>query len=155
MAFGKTRDDAQKAFVAGKHLMACHQIQDALLAFRWAHEIEPNNPEYASYYGLMMVEAGVRSLEGLRMCRRAASQAFYRAELFTNLAKAYLSRGDRTEAERALRKGLALEPDNGEIRALLKEIGVRRPPLLGFLDRRNPVNRLAGRVRHRMLGSGQ
>ena len=37
---------------------------------------------------------------------------------------------------------------NPELRELQKELGIRRQPVLGFLPRRNVLNRILGWMRH-------
>jgi len=147
----KTQDPEQ-LFAAGQYLLQRDRTSDALAAFKAALEQRPGDPLYASYYGLCLVKTGRAPEEGRRLCERAAEQAFYRPELFANLGAALVALGDRRRAERALRKGLALDRENRALRALLDEIGVRRRPLFPFLGRRNPLNRITGRVRHALRG---
>lgn len=47
-----------------------------------------------------------------------------------------------------MRTGLEVDPGSLELLELQRELGVRRTPVVGFLDRGNPLNRLLGGMRH-------
>ena len=49
-----------------------------------------------------------------------------------------------------LRKGLTVDRDNSDIKKELEFMGVRRPPVFPFLDRRHPINKVAGKVLFRL-----
>jgi hypothetical protein len=61
-----------------------------------------------------------------------------------NLAMIYLERDDRQSAVETLGAGLRLNPRDRRINKLLSEIGRRRPPVISFLPRSNPVNKYLG-----------
>jgi len=148
----KTQDPEQ-LFAAGRYLLELKRNSEALTAFRSALEQRPGDPLYSSFYGLCLVKTGRDPAEGRRLCERAVQEAFYRPELFANLGAVFLAQGDRRRAERALRKGLALDRDNRALISLLEEIGIRKRPLFPFLKRRNLLNRLTGKVRHALRAS--
>ena len=66
------------------------------------------------------------------------------------LARVHLACGFKAEAIRYLRRGLMIDPGNAEIAAEMRRMGIRRRPALGFLRRRNPFNRLLGRLLARL-----
>jgi len=101
-----------------------------------------------SYLGYGVALSRRQIAEGRRLCRHAVKVEFYQPETYLNLARTELLAGDRRAASDALERGLALDPDDRELVALGRKMGRRRPPVLGFLSRDNPLNRLLGRLRH-------
>jgi len=72
---------------------------------------------------------------------------FMDADHRANLAMVYLERNDREKAIQTLHEGLRLQPKNRQIQKIFREIGRRRPPVLRFLPRDNPINVWLGRRR--------
>jgi predicted Zn-dependent protease len=145
--------DPDKLFAMGRVLFLKRKYQEALMILKEAMEREPGEALYQSYYGLCLVETGRGRKEGLELCRQVVQRAFYHVELHINLARAHLSVGDKKRAILALKKGASLEPENSEVQRLLSEVGRRRKPLFPFLRRGHPMNKLAGQIRHAILGS--
>jgi hypothetical protein len=103
---------------------------------------------FYSYLGFGIAYRERRIREGLDLCRHACRISFYEPENFINLARTCLLAGARAEAFRAIRRGYALDSGNATLRKLHRKLGVRRPPVLRFLSRQNPLNRWLGSVRH-------
>lgn len=103
-------------------------------------------------YGIALVDRRIR--EGLKLCQHSIKVGFYEAENYLNLARTCMLANDRSGAVRAIRGGLKIDPHNQALRKLRKELGVRRSPVLPFLDRANPLNRFLGRLRHALRGEG-
>lgn len=101
---------------------------------------------FLSYLGCGMARRG-RHEQGLALCRRAVEVEFYQPENWVNLANVLLQREDRAEAIRAVQQGLELDPNFAPLVELHASLGMRRPPVLGFLERSNPVNRFLGLLR--------
>lgn len=108
---------------------------------------------FYSYLGFGIAYRERRIREGLDLCRHACRISFYEPENFVNLARTCLIAGARAEAFRAIRRGYSLDSSDPTLRKLHRKLGVRRPPVVRFLGRENPVNRWLGRVRH-SLGRG-
>jgi tetratricopeptide (TPR) repeat protein len=100
-----------------------------------------------SYLGYAIARQG-RKKEGLVLCEQAVRAEFYQVENLYNLARTALLLDDRRKAMGALDKALQIDANHGPSRDLRSEIGRRRPPVLGFLDRDHALNRLLGRLRH-------
>jgi len=139
-------------FTVGRHLLKNRRYKEALITLKEAVEREPGDVLYQSYYGLCLVETGRARQQGLDLCRQAARQAFYRVDLCLNLARAHLSLGDRKRAVLALKRGASLEPNDPAVQGLMNEVGRRRSPVFSFLPRGHSLNRVAGRIRHALLG---
>ena len=97
-------------------------------------------------YGIALLQQ--RRQEGIKLCQHAVKLEFYQAENYVNLARTLLLAGQRRNAVRAVADGLKIEPDNPQLLALRGEVGVRKRPVLSFLNRSNPLNLLLGRLRH-------
>ena len=102
---------------------------------------------YLSYYGLCLAFATDRLDEALQLCTKAAKSEFYNPDIHWNLGRVALLHGDRKGAYKAFSRGLEMDGGHAGLRFQIRRLGVRRPPLLSFLDRNHPLNRLAGRLR--------
>ena len=109
---------------------------------------------FYSYLGYGIARCEGRLAEGLKLCHHAVKMEFYQPENYLNLARTQLLAKDRSGAVEAIQGGLAVDPNHVELRALARELGVRRPPVVRFLSRDNPVNRLLGWLRHNLRGNG-
>ncbi len=100
-------------------------------------------------YGLARYRGQVRN--GIRLCKHAIKLEFYQPESYLNLARAaLLAEQSRHEAAEAVLRGLKIDPEHPELLDLRRTLGVRRPPVLRLLGRRNPANRLLGWIRHQI-----
>ena len=102
--------------------------------------------KYLSYYGLSLSLAAGRTEEAVEICERSLAVEFYNPDLYCNVARVYLTAGQRRRAWRAICQGLRLEKRHEGLIELLKGMGVRRRPLFGFLPRGHLLNRLTGRM---------
>lgn len=93
-----------------------------------------------------------RVRDGVVACLEAIRGAFYIPDLYCALGVLLLRAGDRAKAHAAFQRGLRLDPHHAGIKARLREMGERRIPVLGFLDRTNPANRVLGRMRAQLSG---
>lgn len=105
---------------------------------------------FYSYLGYGIARFKGQRREGLRLCKHAVKQEFYRAEHYFNLARTYVEAGNKAAAVKTVEEGLAIEPGNARLRWLKDELGARRSPVIPFLSRSNPLNVLLGRLRHRL-----
>ena len=105
-----------------------------------------------AYLGYGLARYRKKIPEGVKLCRMAVRMELYQTENFALLARAcMLSERYRRLAYAAVREGLAIDPSSPELRALHRELGVRRQPVLPFLTRSNPINRVLGFMRHLLL----
>lgn len=111
-----------------------------------------SDADVMSWYGVALALAGVDRLRGVTLCEAAVRRSGrdVSADLLHNLGRAYLAVQYKKEAADALRRGASIQPDHQGIRATLKEMGVRRSPILPFLSRKNPVNKYLGLLRSRL-----
>jgi tetratricopeptide (TPR) repeat protein len=138
-------------FLQGQRSFRQGDFATALACFKAAYQATADVHVYAhlymSYLGLTQVL--LNDVSGLNLCRRAAAEENRRGEVFENLARAELKLGHRRQACDALRRGLKVDRANPALKALREEMGMRRNPVLGFLDRDNPLNRFLGKITYR------
>jgi len=151
------RDEIQEAALRGVDACRRGQWEDGLRNLALAAQSAGGRKDlpgvYYSYLGYCIARFENRRREGVALCKHAIKVEFYRGENYFNLARTYLVIDNRIGAVRALREGLAVDPDNKAMQYMLVELGVRRNPVLPFLDRSHPINRFLGRVRHRLTSS--
>ena len=138
---------AEEHYRRGKELLKKGKERDAFDHFRTSHNLDPANPRYRSHYGLGLALVERRFDRALELCRSAAKEEFFNPDLYHNLAKVHLAFGFKAEAIRYLRRGLMIDPGSAAMVDDLRRLGVRQSPVLGFLPRRHPMNRLLGRCR--------
>jgi len=124
----------------------------ALAHIRRALKAEPQNPFYLSYVGMLSAVAEKRYLAGEKLCREALEIKWNHAQLYLNLAEVYHQAGRDGEALATLRKGFIPAGRDVRIRRALEKLDARRPPILSSLGRGHFLNRILGRLRHRMIG---
>ncbi len=132
------------------------ELRDAYALLQEAIVHYPHNPTILSYFGFLEAALERRYRLGVESCRRGLSLVERRAaedggevpaELYLNLARAYVAAGRRKLAVECLEKGLRFDR-HGEIRAELHSIGIRKKPPVPFLDRSNPINKYLGMIMH-------
>ncbi|HYU31126.1 MAG TPA: hypothetical protein VEW48_03105 [Thermoanaerobaculia bacterium] len=101
-------------------------------------------------YGIALRQRRVQ--EGLKLCQHSVKIQFYEPENYVNLARTCLLAGDRPAAVRAVIDGLKVDRQHPELLRIHLELGIRAEPILPFLSRSNPLNRLLGRIRHAWQG---
>jgi predicted Zn-dependent protease len=134
-----------------RHLHDGHKSV-ALAHIRRALKAEPGNPFYLSYVGMLSAVAEKRYLAGEKLCRQALEIKWNHPQLYLNLAELYHQAGRHGEAMTTLRRGFISAGRDVRIRMALEKIDARRPPILSSLGRGHLLNRLLGRLRHRMIG---
>jgi tetratricopeptide (TPR) repeat protein len=144
-----TSKETDELLRRGIRLLETSHLEEAATLFEAALSLERKNgseppPRLLSYCGYTMAFARKKYMDGLQLCKTAVEKEFYNPDLFYNLGEIYLARGDKKNAHAAFTRGLALAPEHAKIRARMKEMGVRRSPVLSFLDRDNVLNRFLG-----------
>ena len=145
---------AQSAFEQGKAAFLCGDAASAHAAFERAHRRDPRDPRYMSWYGLTLVVVERNSNLGVLLCDQALRSAGTDPDLLLNQARVHLALNQRERTIRAIQRGLELWPMHHGLQRARDSLGWRRRPVLPFLDRNSPLNRLLGRLRHRFSRRG-
>ncbi len=104
-----------------------------------------------SYLGYGLAHHRGQVKQGLRLCRHAVKLEFFQPECYVNLARAaLLSDRYRGRAVGAVLDGLDIDPGHPDLLELQRQLGARRPRVIPFLSRGNPLNRLLGWLRHQL-----
>lgn len=140
--------DPAKIFRAGLQLLQSDNVRDALVAFENAHYLEPGEPIYMSYLGLVRVLLRKDVNAAITLCEKAAEENLYHPEIYHNLGRVYLMRGERKKALDVLHQGLRIDEQNEAIQSELRRMGTRRKPPIPFLDRSHPLNHVLGKFLH-------
>jgi predicted Zn-dependent protease len=134
-----------------KHLRDGHRVE-ALAYIRGALESAPTNPFYLSYTGLLTALAGQQFADAETLCLEALKLRRTHPQLYLNLAEVYQTARRPEEAIEVLERGFTSTGRDHRLRRALEKLGRRRAPVFAFLHRDNPMNRLFGKWRHRLLG---
>ncbi len=101
-----------------------------------------------SFFGLCVAMVNRKYAQAVEYCNVSLKSNFLDPDHRYNLALVYLERNDRKKAIETLNAGLRLSPNNTQINVILDKIGRRRPPVLSFLSRDNPLNIWLGKMRN-------
>ena len=136
-----------------KHLRDGHH-DEALADVGRALGTSPDNPIYLSYTGLLSALADQRFHDAEQLCVEALKLRRNHPQLYLNLAQVYQESGRFQDAVEALEKGFTSAGRETKIRCALNALRkkVRRKPVFSLFDRSNPINRVLGKWRHRLLG---
>jgi len=143
--------EAFREFKQGLTLLRDNYAVRALPHMRRAMDLDKNNPYYMSYLGVVLARSEKQWGEAERLCDTAVRMKRNQAQLYLNLAEVYNAAGRRDEAVEALAAGLKFARRDVRLTIAMNRLTNRRQPVLSFLDRRNPVNRQLGMLRHRTL----
>ena len=144
---------------AHKRGLACLErrtYQEAIGCFQAAIDLEKQEGaktprmKYVSYLGLALALSQGRSEDAVRLCEQAIKREFFDPDLFCNLGIVYLRSRRKGPAFEAFQRGLALQPKHRRILEEMDRYNRRDDPVLSFLPRSHPLNRLAGRMRARL-----
>ena len=116
----------------------------ALPFFEKAAGVEPS-PLCLSYLGFCIAKERGQVQKGIQFCREALEKEPENPLHYLNLGKIFMTAGNKQEALRMLREGLA-RGLNQEITDLLNAIGTRKQPVIPALDRNNPINKYLGKL---------
>jgi tetratricopeptide (TPR) repeat protein len=144
-------DEAKRLADCGMKLLEAGQGEEAVACLRQAYALAPGHARTRSQLGLAVARVERCFGEAQALCESAARQEFFNPEVYLNLGLVYLAFGLRSEGMRYLRRGQMIDPGHLGIGRLLAELGRRRMPVVPFLPRRHPLNRVLGSARSLMI----
>jgi Flp pilus assembly protein TadD len=143
--------EAFREFKTGLTLLRDNYAIKALPHMRKAVDLDKNNPYYMSYLGVVLARSEQKWGEAERLCDTAVRMKRNQAQLYLNLAEVYATAGRREDAVETLQSGLKFARRDVRLSIAMNRLTERRPPVLSFLERRHPLNRQLGMIRHKTL----
>lgn len=132
---------AREALDAGHSLAALAHMEKALALH--------DNPSWYSFLGYCIAKERGHIKKGIDLCLSSLGREPEAPVHYLNLGKIHLLSGNKPEAIRAFREGMA-KGDSEDIRSLLNQIGTRKPPPIHSLPRNNLLNRSLGMLLNRL-----
>lgn len=129
----------------GNHVEALAYIEAAMRIEERAGARIPMT--YLSYYGLSLSRCSNRLRKARELCERAVRAEFYNPDLYLNLGHVCVRSEDRRGAFYAFVRGLKLNSRHPGLVKALRRLGIRKRPVVRFLDRGNPINRVLAHLR--------
>jgi tetratricopeptide (TPR) repeat protein len=114
----------------------------ALILFEKAIQLE-NSPTNRSYLAFCIARERGQFKKAISLCEEAIREEPENSVHYLNLGRICLLSEQKTEAVRFFREGL----NHGENKYIINELiklGVRKPPLIPYLKRDNPLNKYLG-----------
>jgi len=134
--------DGEGLLKRGLEALAQGDTLSALSYFEKAINIE-RSPDVCSYYALCIAKERGQVSYAISLCNEAIQKEPGNSLHYLNLGKIYLIENNKEEAIKTFRAGLDNET-NPLIIDELNKLGPRKPPILPFLERSNPINRYLG-----------
>jgi len=100
-----------------------------------------------SYYGLCVAMASARLHEAYDLCATAVHVEPSDPDHHLNLGRVHLRMGNRERAFESFVRGLRVDRRHRGLIEAIGALGFRRRPVLAFLGRRHPLNRMLGQLR--------
>ena len=143
--------EAFREFKTGLNYLRDNAATSALQHIQRAAELEKNNPYYMSYLGVALARTEQKWAEAERMCDTAVRMKRNQAQLYLNLAEVYIAAGRKEDAREALFSGMKYARRDIRLNIAMAKLTPRRQPLFTFLERKHPLNRHFGLLRHKTM----
>ena len=110
----------------------------ALMHFKDASR-KGETPLLNSYLSYCLAKEHKSYRKAIELGKKAVNEQSGNLVLYRNLAKVYILAGQRNNALKVLRQATKRGRDE-QIMRLIKKLGIRKTPVLPFLQRENPIN---------------
>ena len=134
--------EVERLFTKGLEALANGSILSALVFFEKAIKIE-NNPAIWSYLAFCIAKERGQFSKAISLCEEAIKKEPNNSAHYLNLGRIYLLTNKKAEAINIFREGLNHE-ENQQIVDELNKLIIRKPPVIPFLKRTNPLNKYLG-----------
>lgn len=142
------KKEPETLFTKGIKAIDGGDILSALVFFEKATAIE-DTPINSSYLAFCIAKERGQLKKAISMCEKAIKEEPNNSTLYLNLGRIYYIADQRVEALQAFRDGLAHEQNRQIIDELIR-LGIRKPPVIPFLKRSNPINKYLGIILTRL-----
>ncbi len=134
--------DAEKLFNAGLELLAQGNTLSALSCFEKAAQVE-DRPVYTCHLALCIAKERGQFQLAVALCEKAIGREPQNPVHYLNLGRIFVIAGKKENAIKTFREGLRYEKDQ-QIIDELERLGTRKPPIVPFIRRNNPINKYLG-----------
>ncbi|MFO0752496.1 MAG: hypothetical protein U0411_04105 [Thermodesulfovibrionales bacterium] len=134
--------EAYKLFIKGLTAFNQGKMLSALAHFEKADTIE-RNPLTTSYLALCIANQRGQIRKAVSLCEEAIQEDPENPVHYLNLGKVHLLAHNKENAIRVFREGLKYEVNQMIVDELVK-LETRKPPVVRFLSRDNPLNKYLG-----------
>ena len=134
--------EAKRLYDKGVEHLSQGKTLPALSCFEQALKKE-DSPSIRSYYALCIAKERGQIKKAILLCKEALQQEPENAVHYLNLGRIYLFMRQKAEAITIFREGLKHET-NKEIIEELDNLLPRKPLVIPFLKRNNPINKYLG-----------
>jgi len=148
MELQEVAEGAEKEFALGMAALAAEDTLTALACLERALKLR-DHPGWYSYLGYCIARERGQQRRGLELCLSALAMEPDNPVHLYNLGRVHLISGDKMEALRVLREGMA-KGGSPELVRLLQTLGTRKPSLFPMLHRDNPLNKYLGLILSRL-----
>jgi tetratricopeptide (TPR) repeat protein len=135
-------NETERLLQKGSEAISHGEIISALSYFERALHIE-ESPVASSYFAFCIARERGQLSQAISLCTEAIRQEPQNPVHYLNLGRIYFLAGMKLDAIKILREGLKHEK-NQQIIDELDSLGTRKPPVLFFLRRSNPLNKYLG-----------
>ena len=132
----------------GLYLVQKGHLEEALKVFE-EEFCFAQHPGATSYYALCLAEVEGDYDRAVSLCLLAAEREFYNPDVYFNLGRIFLLKGQKVYAIKSFKKGLQFGTNHAELVNAIKKLGSRRKPIVPFLPRHHFINKFLGRFIHR------
>jgi predicted Zn-dependent protease len=136
--------EAEELFTTGMELLKSGKTGEAIGLLEQAVALE-RRPIFCSNLAVCIAREKSDFKRAVSLCREAIKHDPKNSMHFLNLGKVHILANQKKDAIRIFHMGLR-HAENRDIIAELNRIGRRRSPLIPFLDRSNPLNKLLGKL---------
>jgi Flp pilus assembly protein TadD len=136
------KESAEREFAQALTALATEDTQAALASIEKALRLR-DTPQWYSYLGYCIARQRGQHRKGLELCNESLLLEPDNPVHYLNLGRVYLAKGDKAEAMRTWREGMA-KGGSPELVQQLERLGTRNRPALPVLSRKNPLNRYLG-----------
>ncbi len=142
--------EAEELLKKGSDALAQGNTLSALSCFEKAINIE-DSPIISSYYAFCIAKARGQVNRAISLCEEAIKKEPENSLHYLNLGRIYLITNNREDAIKTFREGLNYEA-NQQIVDELNRLVIRKPSIIPFLKRSNPINKYLGIILRRQKG---
>lgn len=135
-------DSAERDYERARKELGDGNVLAALACLEKALKVR-DNPGWYSCLGYCVAKERGQFKKGLELCRTAIEHEPLNTDHYLFLGKVHIVAGNKTAGLEVLRQGENLG-GSPEITKLFDELGTRKPPVVGSLDRCHPINRYLG-----------